>query len=71
MSAFTDLLHSVVDRLPFHSQQQANDAHALVENAEKEISDSVAAVKNFVVGSGVKSATEVTEPQDTDQIPES
>jgi hypothetical protein len=70
MSALTDLLHSIVDKLPFHSQSQADDAHALVDDAQKEISDTVASVKNFVQGSGVKTPAEVEEPHGTDQAPE-
>ena len=67
MSALSDLLHSIVDRLPFHSQSQVDDAHALVDDAEKEVSDAVAAVKNFVQGPGVKSVADTQQPLGTDQ----
>lgn len=63
MSALSDLLHSVVDRLPFHAQQQVDDAHALVETVDKELES----VKNFVQGSGVKTSAETQEPLGTDQ----
>ena len=67
MSALSDLLHSIVNRLPFHAQQQADDAHTLVEAVDKEISDTIAVVKNFVQASGVKTNAETQEPLGTDQ----
>lgn len=67
MSALSDLLHSVVEKLPFHSQSQQEEAHALVEKADQELTEAVDKVKNFVVGSGVKTAADVTEVHGTDQ----
>ena len=37
MSVFRDLLHSIVEWLPFHTEQQKIDAHRAVDTAEEEI----------------------------------
>lgn len=37
MSAFSDLLHSIVDWLPFHTEKQKITAHLNVDKAEEEI----------------------------------
>lgn len=36
MSKLSDLLHKLVTLAPFHSETLANDAHALVDDIEKE-----------------------------------
>lgn len=60
MSAFSDLMHDIADRLRFHTEQQVKDMHETIDKVEEEI-------RSWVTPSGVKSMTDVqTKPHDTD-----
>lgn len=60
MSAFTDFLHSVVSRVPFFSESEANEVHSTVEKVETELLDKVEEYVNKRLSPGVVQADDVS-----------